>query len=694
MKQKKEHRYVGPNNHKRIVTNILITMMVFVLPLLCAGSVSADGGMISFHEFSVYEPGQKAIIAWDGTDEIMILSVDVYSEENTQALHMVPFPSLPEVELGSVESFEKIEEIMNRDGYYHGQDSNTLNEKGEMAPGNNVEIVFWEQIGPHDITAVKINSPIEFTKWVNEFLEGKGIINKELPDELDSVVSHYTGQEIRYFVFDVINLTPNEKSVDPIIYKFKSRYLFFPLEISSIIEGYTEITLAFITPSDLPISSTSMEDLNFNREYNGMITLTELEEVSDKIAAMFMFAGDCCLAVFKGFFSLTALEDDIMIKRLSNVNWMHTEGSNYLNCQVYDANNDGDMDVILATDEKLFIFDGTGGHLEHECELTGISGYNIREQLVTDVNSDGVVDVIKLTWNDEIYLNDGGTGEILKVWDMGDNGISSIRYIFANDLNDDGKTELIISDYNGKLMIFNMENKEEVGSERFQFDVTDVKVGNVAAKPGVELVCRSGNDIYVLEGGNGNLIWDTKTQGYNWKSVQSFNLIDLDNDGELEVTIFSYPDIYIIDGNDGTVLQKVESVFDLGKKTFLSNLEIIDLDKDGEHEIIAQSHDKLYVYDLENGTHLWEFTTGDDISDFEVADIDGDGQAEIIMTTGNKFYAIEYVQEPPRSNDDVWDHNHTNLLAAIILPFLIIITIVIVMFKIKALRNRNGNNHY
>ena len=83
---------------------------------------------------------------------------------------------------------------------------------GMDGPSNqSVEIVFHEKVGPHDITAVHVNSPVEFTDWVNTFLKNKGISNKKLPNELNTVVAHYTDQDIRYFVFDVIDLEPNQR---------------------------------------------------------------------------------------------------------------------------------------------------------------------------------------------------------------------------------------------------------------------------------------------------------------------------------------------------------------------------------------------------------------------------------------------------------------------------------------------------
>ena len=277
------------NGLNGLILKLVISLLFLITPLLIMANVSGDGGMIPYHEFSVYEPGQKAIIAWDGQEEIMILSVDVYSEQSTKALHMVPFPSLPEVELGTVESFDKIEEIINRDRWeYDGEYDRKNGNYSIAAPGiENVEIVFHEKVGAHDITAVKINSPIEFSKWVNNFLKDNGIKNKELPDELNTVVAHYTDLEIRYFVFDVIELEANTRSVNPIVYKFETDYLFFPLEISSIIKGSTEITLALITPDDLPINSRSLSELGFGIEYDDFISFDDLRDVNIDITNMF-----------------------------------------------------------------------------------------------------------------------------------------------------------------------------------------------------------------------------------------------------------------------------------------------------------------------------------------------------------------------------------------------------------------------
>ena len=252
----------------KIVTLILIKILI--IQMLIFPICTADRGGIPYHDEIIYEPGQKAIISWDGEQEIMILSVDAYSENDTKALHMVPFPSLPQVELGSINSFEKINELTmtNRYNHFGGK---TYGRDSIMSENSAIEIVFNEKIGPHNITAVQINSSQDFSLWVDEFLSDKGINDIDLPDDLELIIDNYIKQNITYFVFDIIDLNSEKKSVEPIIYKFDCDYLFFPLEISSIIEGKTKITLALITPPNLPMNILPLNKLGFYSIFTKLI---------------------------------------------------------------------------------------------------------------------------------------------------------------------------------------------------------------------------------------------------------------------------------------------------------------------------------------------------------------------------------------------------------------------------------------
>jgi len=63
---------------------VSLGIVFFLLVLFSVSSAYADRGLITVSpEISVYEPGQKAIVAWNGQEEILILSTDVNSSGET-----------------------------------------------------------------------------------------------------------------------------------------------------------------------------------------------------------------------------------------------------------------------------------------------------------------------------------------------------------------------------------------------------------------------------------------------------------------------------------------------------------------------------------------------------------------------------------------------------------------------------------
>lgn len=228
---------------------ILFFIVIFSLSPLF---VLADGGIVHWPP-NVYleEKAQKAILAWNGEREILILSNDFETKGETLALRIIPFPSKPEIKEGKFESFEKIVEVMNKkieelrnQWMVTGKEVGALPEKG-------IEIVFQEKIGVHDITTVKVYNLDEFLKWIEDFIEEKKLGKKEISQKLRDTIENYLKKEIDYFVFDVIDLSEGQKSTTPLIYKFDTEYLYYPLEItgsSEIEESYGGIQIFLITP--------------------------------------------------------------------------------------------------------------------------------------------------------------------------------------------------------------------------------------------------------------------------------------------------------------------------------------------------------------------------------------------------------------------------------------------------------------
>jgi hypothetical protein len=219
-------------------------IIFFLLILFSVSSVYADRGMIPiFPDVSVYEPGQKAIVAWNGQEEILILSTDVNAADSTLALEIMPLPSNPkQIEKASFESFITIQNLI----WKHAQE---VLERYHLGADEtkSVEVTFHEKIGAHDITVVKASDASELITWAEDFLKSNEISQEISLQEFELIIEDYMARGFRFFVLDLIEISPDKNSVEPILYRFETSFLYYPLKISSPIPGDTKITLFLIT---------------------------------------------------------------------------------------------------------------------------------------------------------------------------------------------------------------------------------------------------------------------------------------------------------------------------------------------------------------------------------------------------------------------------------------------------------------
>jgi len=277
---------------KNIYLSFLINFLILIFPALSL----ADGGMVIWPPtIHIDQSAQNAIVAWNGEEEIIMLSINIESYDDATALRVIPLPSNPlEIEEGSFESFEKLTEIMNRKMEDIRNQWETLGKGLEAAPSDGIEITFHEKIGAHDITVVKVNDLDYFLDWVKDFAESKGFEPKEISSELKQGISNYLKKDIKYFVFDVIEAGQEKESIKPLIYHFDSDFLYYPILISGVSEikeSQTEINLFIITEKEVefPNIPHSYYSYHWPSSYGYPVELTEeeLKEVSGEIAGLF-----------------------------------------------------------------------------------------------------------------------------------------------------------------------------------------------------------------------------------------------------------------------------------------------------------------------------------------------------------------------------------------------------------------------
>ena len=215
---------------------------------------------------TVHNAGQKAIIGWNGTEEVLILSTDLSAQANATVLEFLPLPAKPtEVAKADPRAFEMVELLIAHHAPLKPKSAGGMGlTKGaaRAATPPPVQVVFHERIDVHDITIAKVNRFEGFVSWARDFVAQRG---GSLPSggqgRLETVVRSYLMRGYRYFVFDIIEVAEKTKTVPPISYRFPSDHLFFPLLISTLDTGETEVNLFLLTPHQRDVWGTRWPDV-------------------------------------------------------------------------------------------------------------------------------------------------------------------------------------------------------------------------------------------------------------------------------------------------------------------------------------------------------------------------------------------------------------------------------------------------
>ncbi|GEM_PF-5178653 len=217
---------------------------------VCAYAL-ADGGIISYKpRVRIFEPGQNAVIAFNGEEELLYLSVDTRASAKTKAIRLVPFPSKPEVSKGDISVLSAIERFLwprvwRRRGWKLAQDA-----AGGLR--NTVSVLKRQRIGSHILTTLKTDDKDALINWLKKHLKDEKIENRAWFKRLIDVVNHYHACGFRYWVLDEIDIDATTKAVEPLIYRFRCPFMFYPLVISSLMEGETTITVAAFSADAAP----------------------------------------------------------------------------------------------------------------------------------------------------------------------------------------------------------------------------------------------------------------------------------------------------------------------------------------------------------------------------------------------------------------------------------------------------------
>jgi hypothetical protein len=223
--------------------NKIYLVIFYILIWLLAGKAYADMGGVHTADAQVSEDAQKAVILHNGVEEVLILGTDLNADKDVGLIRFIPFPSEPVVSLAPEKAFDAASELVKK----HGLKVQYFT-KGGSSIQEPVSLRFHQKLGAHDITGIKVNDATQFRNWVNDFFKKKNLPQQENYPDVEAVVEDYVKRGIVYFVFDFVELNPVVRSIEPLMYRFKSKEFYYPLKTSNTFTGQRWINLIAICP--------------------------------------------------------------------------------------------------------------------------------------------------------------------------------------------------------------------------------------------------------------------------------------------------------------------------------------------------------------------------------------------------------------------------------------------------------------
>ena len=338
----------------------------------------------------------------------------------------------------------------------------------------------------------------------------------------------------------------------------------------------------------------------------------------------------CILYIFIVILATTSIASAVYNPQMQvDLNWIaNTAGSVHSTPILYDVDDDGHKEIIVAASSIVYVFDHTGAVYPGWPQYTG--GGTSSSPTIGDIDGDGDIEIALAgagSKNKYIYLmhHDGSNvaGWPVKL------GASPASTVLFSDIDNDGQLELIVG-AEGYVYALNPDASIVPGWPKAS--------GSVWAKPAAfdldgdgmqEIVAASSNGNVYAWNHDGSELW-TKYVGEVYMSAPLITNIDQDAEPEIIVATKA-GDIYALN-HDGSVLAgwPVQT----GSLIWYSSPSTADIDGDGDVEIVIGSGSKKVLAFHHDGSAVagWPRPVSYSVtSQPNLYDIDGNGLPEVVV---------------------------------------------------------------
>ena len=301
--------------------NKLALLGVVFLTIVSQRAIADCGGIPFKPQAVIFEPDQRALIGFNGHEEILLLSADLRVSEPTKILQVLPLPNEPKVTKGDFEVFVKATNLINSKlrrpmpaGHLGG--GGGMGGMGMAFSPPAGEVTFHDKIGSHELSVTHVLDHRGFLDWVEGYLRKAGVDNPTIPQPMKAVVAEYLRDRFQWFVFDVVEMGNEVKTKEAIQYRFPTRSLYYPLRITRSEEGDTKVRLLVLSPELVRLPHLVGGRVRLAHEPI-QITPKELRSLgSDDLAAL-VKGGHSMLRIWEITGALSGFKKDILTSMLS-----------------------------------------------------------------------------------------------------------------------------------------------------------------------------------------------------------------------------------------------------------------------------------------------------------------------------------------------------------------------------------------
>lgn len=220
-------------------------------------SVFADGMLITPEIYTVHEPDQRAVIKHNGVKETIILQVRA-SGKASELGWLIPLPSYPDVSEADAEIFEELKRLTKP---VRPENNRFITLGGGMKEDSAQHVwVETEFVGIYEVNKIKADDADALFQWLIDH-------NYYQPLEVRSMLDSYVK---RGFSFITVRVVPEKLPkqeiafefnswLDPLRIEFKYDGIFYPMKISSLNHGGTNLTLWVIAKHRMTFERASTE---------------------------------------------------------------------------------------------------------------------------------------------------------------------------------------------------------------------------------------------------------------------------------------------------------------------------------------------------------------------------------------------------------------------------------------------------